>query len=216
VSRRLSFLAALVVAVVAVAPALARDPLDEQRKLTKADNALAAAAVLRGSDLPAGFVRTPSSKDNSDFSCGVKQPDLSAFTVTGESVRDFEDKTRLVGVVAGVQIFKSASDARADFIRGALPTFKKCLERILASQKARVTSSSFSKQSGVGERAVRYSVVGAVKSANGDVLLHADFLVAQQGRAQTFLFTIAPLRSPTGQELLLRLMTIRAQKAPSA
>jgi hypothetical protein len=216
VSRRLSFLAALVVAVVAVAPALARDPLDEQRRITKTDSAFAGRVSLQRSDLPASFVRRSMPNDDSSNTCNGRKPDLSQFTITGESDRAYQDSSRAVTILSSVTVFKSVGDARGDYARSVTPVLAKCMQSLLGSDRLHVTSSTFGPNVGVGEASARYRVVANVSGANGTIPVHIDMLVMRQGRVLGLLATIAPLRSPTGQEILLATMAARAQKAPSA
>ena len=210
--RRLLLLAALAVAAVTVAPASARDPLDEQRKITKADNALASRISLQRGDLPGGFLPTVVHERDSSSSC--KRPDLSSFTITGESQRSFDDKQSLTTVASVVQVFRSAREARADFAASAIPGTKACVESIASGMK--VTRSTFDRTDGIGERSVRYGVIATVATQNGRLPVHIDLLATQQGRVQATLITIAPLRSPKGQATLLKLMAMRASHSPAA
>jgi hypothetical protein len=210
--RRLLLLAALAAAAVSVAPASARDPLDEQRKLTKADNALASQIALQAGDLPSGFLPAAVQTKESALSC--KRPDLSGFTITGESKRSYGDNKRLITVASLVQVFRSVRDARADFVASAIPGTKACVESMATGMK--VTRSTFDRTNGIGERSVRYGVTATVATQNGRIPVHIDLLATQLGRVQATLITIAPLRSPTGQATLLKLMATRASHSPAA
>src|SRR5262249_45147712 len=160
--RRLLLLAALAAAAVSVAPASARDPLDEQRKMTKADNALAGRISLQLGDLPTGFLPTVVQQRDSSANC--KRPDLSSFTITGESQKSYDDKKNLITVASVVQVFRSVREARADFVASAIPGTRACVESIASGMK--VTRSTFDRTSGIGERPVCYCVIATVATQN--------------------------------------------------
>jgi len=210
--RRLLLLAALAAAAFSAASASARDPLDEQRKLTKADNTLASRIALQLGDLPLGFLPSAVQKKGTGADC--RRPDLSAYTITGESQRSYDDKKQLITVASVVQVFRSVREARADFAASAIPGTKACVESMASGMK--VTTSTFNRTSGIGERSVRYGVVATVATQSGRIPVHIDLLATQQGRVQATLITIAALRSPTGQSTLLKLMATRASHKPAA
>jgi hypothetical protein len=206
--RRLSALLALAVAITVAPAASAKDPLDEQQKLTRADNALAAQVVLRPSDLPAGFVRKPVPKDD-DATC-TGEPDLSRFTITGKAERVYGHESGL-SVAATTSVFQTATEARADFAASS-DSVERCLRQTITSEGAKVTTSRYTRNLRIGDRAVHLRV----DAIAGSTPVHIDLYATLAGRVQVVFMTFAPLRAPTGQEVLVRLMTMRAAKTPAA
>lgn len=122
--KRLALLVAVTLSF-GVAGALAAAPVPRQEKLAPipADQKRARAAVIKLSDLPAGW-KADGATTSQTSPPDCPDQDFSAFTVTGLAGALFEKQGALVG--SQVQLLPSAQQARGDFHAALVPDFAKC------------------------------------------------------------------------------------------
>jgi hypothetical protein len=192
------------------APAAAGGPRDEKQRLTKTDMAKARHALLRSTDLPAGWRRGPTPPSGSGAErCAGYNPNFSPFTITGKAGSSFANTFAGAQVTSQVQVFPTTAQARGDFLRGAKPGFLKCLardlRRTLATQGlsgAGVRTRPMAPVAGVGERAMRFRVSVRVAAGGRSLSFRTDFVILQAGRGIAFV-GVAALGKPSLDEVSL-------------
>jgi hypothetical protein len=206
-----------VLLLVLAAPAAAGGPRDEKQRLTKADNAKARRALIRSSDLPAGWTRGPVPADSSSAErCPGYNPDFSPFTITGKAASSFLNAGAGAQLTTQVQVFPTTAQARGDFVRGAQPGFLKCLARDLRRSLraqgltgAGVTTHPMARVPRVGDRALRFRVSVRVSAAGRSLELSSDFVALQSGRGIAFVGVAALGRPPLDEIALARRVAAR-------
>jgi hypothetical protein len=191
--RRRVLTAALVLALVLVSAAVARDPRLEQVRLKPADVALAKRITVRLADLPAGSRKQAYPNSSSEpMRCAEVNPDLSSFTITGKAKSAFT-AGQTTQVLSNVEVYESAGDASADFRLTAKPALAKCLRREMESELAtgglpiRIVSAKVVPAPRVGDRRIAYRVVATATSPGAKANVYADLVAFQRGRSITLL-----------------------------
>ena len=202
--RRVALTAAVLFALVAVAAAAARNPLDEREQLRAADNRAAKATLVRLDDLVGGWKQTAPKPDTSDddFTCpGVSRPNLSRFVITGKAEAEF--KHGYDAIHAETQIMASRAHAVGDFTAGVRAFTARCLRYAFEHQFGKpdpdismaVSRVQVSRAARYGERSIRFQVEATVSGAGATLRWFNDFVVFQKGRALGVVYA-SSLRQP--------------------
>jgi hypothetical protein len=217
--RRAPLLLPLVLAALAL-PASAttaqpqRHPRLEKLALRPADTARARRALVRRSDLGAGWTRLPTnSSESAPPTCPGYKPDFSAFTITGRAESGFQQRAR--SILTHVEVYASRADARGDYGLSTEPPAARCLGLTLRRQlaaasvgfTATVASARRVAAPALGERSAAYRIVVVLSSGAARVRIYIDVLVFLQGRAIGGLFfTSAPQPLPGRTSLARRVV----------
>jgi hypothetical protein len=199
---------ALATFAVGIAPAgAARSPRLETLAYRAPDTKLAQGAVIRRSDLAAGWTGGPiDSRDDDPPDCPWQ--DYSDFTITGEAGSRF---TQGVATVATqVEVFRTKAQARGDFRVGTRSGTAGCEGRVLAKSIGHGTTLVSAKvvaPPSVGERATALRFV----FKNGATRIYLDAVAFVRGRAVAVVSTFNTGRALGDVDVLARLMDVRLQ-----
>ena len=194
----------------------AENPRREQERLTRTDNALARSAVLRGTDLPAGWkpFRTNIGQRN-DTVCRAFDPDVSAFTITGKAEAGFANE-RGESVISVVEVFESRADAVGDFRAAARPAVVRCLREAIeddarngSGPKVRVLSARMAGAPRVGERAAAWRLVARIDAEGVSARMYIDLLAFGRGRSLAALMFTGVQQPLAAQAALARHLAAR-------
>jgi hypothetical protein len=191
-------LAAVLAAPVVAAVAAAADPTDPNVKLSEADQRVAAASVLRFSDLGAAWSGGPTKHQNLKIPVGpANQPNNSDLVITGHAESLLALESQGLQVDSDVLVLKSAAQAKKLLGRMMKPTLGQCLAYDL--QKSGVLGTSYTlgviKQlpaPKVGDNATIVRIPVTVKSGGHKVAVFADYIFVTRGRTQFFVNLITP------------------------
>jgi hypothetical protein len=213
--RRLSvFATALAVALASVAAVHAAwSPRDPRERLTPADQRLAYAAVLRRSDLVAAWRKVPDPYTGKRTnSCGGFNPDLTAFTVSGQADSYF---TNGMGgaIMSAVDVFATRRDARSVFRTTAKPALMRCFtEGSNDSSDSRITSTRVASERVPGaERATGYRLQGWMQGRAGRLTMHMHAVLFLKGRSIGVLF-VSTAGAPLSDRLELAGLVARRMR----
>jgi hypothetical protein len=205
--RRLVLIPLLLVSLLVVATAGARDPRLEQVRLNAADNALAKRIALTPRDVGVGWRRASLPDSDEQLQCPGFNPNLSRFTITGKATRAYSQPTG-ASIVSAVEVYKSRADAAGDFRAAATPAVARCLKIALEREfgagavPVRVRSAKVVPAPRLGERRIAYRVIAALTVAGNPLNVYFDVLVVQKGRSIVALFFTSPLRPLARQSRL--------------
>jgi hypothetical protein len=193
--RRLTVVAASMLALAIAATAAARDPRAEKERLKSTDMHAARAALVRLTDLQSGFQQTKTPPSNSPLSCPGWKPDFSHYTITGKAEADYQHPAGAF-VMSEAEVYATHADATGDFHTGARPQFAKCLQYALQQQATSgvvitVQSSKMVAAPHVGERAARFKAVATFRTAANTLDVYMDIVAFQQGRLLGAVMTMA-------------------------
>ena len=216
-----SLLLASVVGVIAAAAADARDPWDPVTKIRRGDQAKAVAVVLTQADLGAawtGGLRKPTSLKAP--TCPAQRPNDGDLTLTAHAESVFNNGNGGIQVNSDVEVFATAKQAKARFVRFMQPKLATCLKYDLSKSVGgsgltflKVTRLDFPK---LAERTAAFRVPIAVKSGSGTVTVDADFLFLGSGRSQIYVAVIAPsVQEPQLRGFELQLAKLLVKRAPA-
>jgi hypothetical protein len=204
---------------VVVAAAAGRDPRLEKLRLAPADGRLARAAVVRRSDLPAGWAqaRPTSTSDQQAPVCPGYRPNFSKFTLTGQADSRFSAQGGASSLNARVEVYKTKAQARGDFALSTRPPVARCLSVVLQRETAKAASSvtfvpvSSRRVQGprLGERSVLYRVVGDLSGGGARVRIYVDAYVVLRGRSIGTVFFTGVLKRVAGQQTVATRMARR-------
>jgi hypothetical protein len=197
VSRSVVLAAALAVLIVA-AVAAAADSTDPKVKLSKADQRVAAASVLRFSDLGAAWSGGPTKPQNLKIPvCPANQPNNSDLLITGHAESLLRLESEGLQVDSDVLVLKTARQADRLLSRMMKPTLGQCLAYDL--QKSGVLGASYAlgaieqlRAPKVAGNATILRVPVTVKSGGSKVAVYADYIFVTRDRTQFFVNLIAP------------------------
>ncbi len=184
------------VAVLVVTASAAADANDPKTKIAKADQAHAAAATLRFSDLgPAwsGGAETPNSLKIP--LCPANPPNYSALTITGHAESGLSLATEGVDVDTDVEVFKSKAQVAALVSKMLGPALGSCLRYDLVNsigKAAAVGAMTKEPVAKVGDSASLYRLSLSLKSGGKTVHVLSDYLFLSSGRTQFFVNVVAP------------------------
>ena len=215
--RLIVYAAAAALSLGAFNATAAENPRREQERLTRTDNALARSAVLRGTDLPAGWkpFRTNIGQRN-DTVCRAFDPDVSAFTITGKAEAGFANE-RGESVISVVEVFESRADAVGDFRAAARPAVVRCLREAIADDarngssglKVRVLSARMTGAPRVGERAAAWRLLARIDAEGVSARMYIDLLAFGRGRSLAALMFTGVQQPLAGQAALARHLAAR-------
>jgi hypothetical protein len=212
----LLLLAGTLVAGAAAAPG---DP--ERRQIRAADQARARQAILRLSDLPAGFRSFPHrNSQEGPPTCGRFRPDMSDLTITGEAGSPAFVRADGTSIFSASEFYKTAGQARASWSRvtkrEALPCFAQRLERDSASSATRFDIRSYAqlRAPDLGDRSAKFRFTGIIESQAVRVRIWIDLLGVGRGRADASLVFIT-FRQPPSAALERSLIAKLAQRLGS-
>jgi hypothetical protein len=195
VSGRRALLAA-VVAGLAVTAIAAADVNDPKTRITKADQAHAAAAVLRLSDLGAAWTGGPEKPNSVKIPvCPSNQPHYNDLTITGHAESGFALDTQGVDIDTDVEVFKSKAQVSKLISRVITPALGGCLRYDLVNSIGRsATVGLMTKQPvpAVGDRVGLFRLSLSLKSGGKTVKVLSDYLFLSNGRIQFFVNIVAP------------------------
>jgi hypothetical protein len=190
--------AAVLAGVVATAAAGARDPWDPHTKIRAADQAKAKATLLTRADLGAGWnggARQPTSFKAP--TCPAQRPNDGDLTITGHAESLFSNGNGGIQIDSDVEIFPTAAQAKARFVRFLQSKLFTCLKYDLAKSLGGGAGMTFLKPTRldfpkIAERTGAFRVPIAVKSGSQTVTVDADFIYLGVGRSQIYVNVIAP------------------------
>jgi hypothetical protein len=179
---------AVVLVFLALAASASAGPRDEKKRLTKADMALARHALVRRSDLAAGWTAVNVPLDSSGPRCRAYNPDFSRFTITGKAGSGFMHGAGSA-IASGVEVYPSSAQASGDWAEGARPAFLSCFASKLARQFAKsgvavsVASKRASRSPRLGVRSMSWHIVFRLSIQGQSVPYYVDLYGFQVGRA---------------------------------
>jgi hypothetical protein len=205
--RRLVLIPLLLLSLLVVATAAARDPRLEQVRLNAKDNALAKRIALTPRDVGVGWRNTTVPGSDDQLNCPGWNPNLSRFTITGKATRAYTQPTG-ASIVSAVEVFESKADAAGDFKAAATPAVARCLKLALEREFAngavpvRVRSAKVVRAPRVGDRRIAYRVIASLDAGGTLLNVYFDVIVVQKGRSIVALFFTAPMKPLARQSRL--------------
>jgi hypothetical protein len=205
--RRLFLIPLVLLSLLVVATAAARDPRLEQVRLNAADNALAKRIALTPRDVGVGWRSTTVPDSDDQLNCPGWSPNLSRFTITGKSTRVYTQPTG-ASIVSAVEVYESKADASGDFKAAATPAVARCLKLALEREFAnsavpvRVRSAKVVPAPRVGDRRIAYRVIASLNAGGTLLNVYFDVIVVQKGRSIVALFFTAPMKPLARQSRL--------------
>jgi hypothetical protein len=188
-----SLVAAAVLAGVLAGVAAGRDPWDPRTKIRTADQAKAVKTVLTQADLGAGWKggsQTPSSLKAP--TCPAMRPNDGDLTLTGHAESVFTNGNGGIQVDSDVEVFQTATQAKARFDRFLQPKLATCLRYDLSKSfgGAKVTMLNVKrlKFAKVADRVAVFRLPVVYKG----VTIDSDYLYLGKGRSQIYVNIIAP------------------------
>ena len=176
--------------------AAARDPWDPHTRIRAADQAKAAATVLRRDDLGAGWTggaRTPTSLKAP--TCPAQRPNDGDLTLTGHAESIFSNGNGGVQVDSDVEVFPNSKQARARFVRFLQPKLATCLrydlQKSFGGAKVTILKLQRLKLAKVADRVAAFRLPLVYQG----VAVDSDFLLLGRGRSQLYVIVIAPSSS---------------------
>src|SRR5262245_51460738 len=217
--RSLAGAALLAAFVTAVADA--RDPWDPRTGIRQADQRKAAAAVLTQADLGGGWnggARKPTSFKAP--TCPAQRPNDGDLTLTGHAESLFSNGNGGIQIDTDVEVFPTAKQAKARFVRFMQPKLFSCLKYDLAKSiggsGATILKPVHLDLPKVAERVAAFRVPVAVKSGSQTVTVDADFLYLGAGRSLIYVNIVAPsVQEAQLQEFERRLAKLLVRRAPA-
>jgi len=199
----------------------ARDPWDPRTKIRQADQRKAAATVLTQADLGGGW--TGGARKPTSFkapTCPAQRPNDGDLTLTGHAESLFSNGNGGIQIDTDVEVFPTAEQAKARFVRFMRPKLLFCLKYDLAKSigASRVTILKPARLDfpRVAERIAAFRVPVAVKAGSQTVTVDADFLYLGAGRSQIYASIVAPsVQEAQLQEFEHRLAKVLVRRAPA-
>jgi hypothetical protein len=189
-----SLVAAALASLVCAAAALADAP---SVKITNADQAKAVAALLKTSDLGAGWAGGAiATSPLTPANCPGFDPKESDLTVTGHADARFTFAAGGVELDQDVQVLATPADVGTDFRRTITPQLGKCLAYQLAhlSKVAGATVKRIPFPP-TGTVSAVYRALVAVRSGSSHGTLLSDYVFFGEGRVEYEFTIIAPLEA---------------------
>ena len=159
-------------------------------KISTADQEVAAASVLRFTDLGAAWSGGPRSRRPQDPGVPSNQPNNTDLTITGHAESLLQLESQGLQVDTDVLVFKNAAQAKKLVERMLKPTLGECLVYDLEKSggSARATRSALQQLPApkVADNATIFRVPVNVKSGGQKVAVFSDYIFVSQGRTQFF------------------------------
>jgi hypothetical protein len=212
--------ACILAAGLTAAAAQARDPWDPHTKIRATDQADAKATLLTRDDLGSGWsggARAPTSFKAP--TCPAQRPNDGDLTITGHAESLFSNGNGGIQIDADIEVFPTAAQAKARFVRFLQPKLFTCLEYDLAKSLGGGVGMTFLKPTRLdfpklAERTGAFRVPIAVKSGSQTVTVDADFIYLGVGRSLIYVNIIAPsvqeAQLPGFERRLAKLLVKRA------
>jgi hypothetical protein len=129
--------------------------------------------------------------------CPAQRPNDGDLTITGHAESIFSNGNGGIQIDTDVEVFATAAQAKARFVRFMQPKLLTCLKYDIAKSLGGATGMTFLKPTRldfpkIAERTGAFRVPIAVKSGSQTVTVDADFLFLGVGRAQIYVGVIAP------------------------
>jgi hypothetical protein len=197
--RRALLVAVCALVGVPAAPAAVGDPLDPKVAITKADQALARAALLRKSDLGQGWTDRSTAQPSSlkQPICPQLRPNYSKLTLTGHAESVFDNGNGGFQVISDVEVWKTVKQAEQHM--GALlkPALPKCiryslLKSVGGTQGVTLLPTKARKLGKFAEVSVSYRVPVAIKSGGQTFVVNSDYVFLRKGRTEIYINVTAP------------------------
>jgi hypothetical protein len=207
----------LIAAVVVLATAGAAQA--NQIRLSRADQAVARAAVVRKADLgPSGWTGGTKKPDLSSGSgCVGYHPKDSDLVTTGAAESSFTSGALTFD--SEVTLLKTATMVGADWRRSVRPAALGCLKDLFTRElgaKAKIVSATRTGVSPIARYTANFRVIFDVTSGAQTVRIFVDVLLVGKARAELTLTTIAPYVAHVPvQAAELRLARLVAARLPS-
>jgi hypothetical protein len=216
-----SLAGAALVAAFVPAVADARDPWDPRTKIRQDDQRHAAAIVLTQADLGAGWsggARKPTSLKAP--TCPAQRPDDGDLTLTGHAESVFSNGNGGIQIDTDVEVFPTAKQAKARFVRFMQPKLYSCLKYDLAKSiggsRATILKPARLDLPKVAEQFAAFRVPVAVKAGSQTVTVDADFLYLGAGRSLIYVNIVAPsVQEAQLPEFEHRLAKLLVRRAPA-
>jgi hypothetical protein len=212
--RRVVLIPLVLLSLLVVATAAARDPRLEQVRLNPADNALAKRIALTPRDVGVGWRSTTVPDSDDQLNCPGWSPNLSRFTITGKATRAYSQPTG-ASIVSAVEVYESKADAAGDFKAAATPAVARCLKLALEREfgngavPVRVRSAKVVPAPRVGDRRIAYRVIASLNAGGVVLNVYFDVIVVQKGRSIVALFFTAPMKPLARQSRLAAMVASR-------
>jgi hypothetical protein len=197
--RRLLLVVVASLAGASAAIAAVGDPLDPKVAITKADQALARAALLRQSDLGPGWTNRSTAQPSSLKApiCPQIRPDYSKLTLTGHAESVFDNGNGGFQVISDVEVWKTVKQAEQHM--GALlkPALPRCiryslLKSVGGTQGVTLLPTKARKLGKFAEVSVSYRVPVAIESGGQTFVVNSDYVFLRKGRTEVYINVTAP------------------------
>jgi hypothetical protein len=196
--KRATRASACLLALLATTVAAAADSSDPRVRITRADQTLAAASVLRFSDLGPAWSGGPTKPRSIKIPlCPANQPDDSDLVVTGHAESVLALPSQGLQVDSDALVLKSAAQAERLVARMMRPALPSCLQYDLLRSGVVGTDTKVGRVrklpiAAAGDHVALYRIGLSVKSGGKFVDVDSDFLFLTNGRMQFFVNLIAP------------------------
>jgi hypothetical protein len=188
---RVAVLAGALALVLSAVAGAAVDPKAPLQRHTTADTKRANAIVLRRTDLAAGWKLDPPAKDGPPCTAG---PDESGFVQTAKVDPSFTWKDGVTNVGSEVDIFRTAEEARRDWIASTPSLLETCLLQSAQAGAGKkvgvrlVSSRTLAPPKG-GQRSLHYRFVFAFRATQAANLV-IDVVALERGRVTVVLHSL--------------------------
>lgn len=211
---------ALAAGAVLTGTAMAAAGAPERRAITPADQAWAKRINLSLPDVPSDFVQGPVQASGAGaLTCASFAPDLSAFTITGQSSSHSFSRPDGTSLFSRAEVFRTSTDERGDWQRSArreaLPCLAHMLERLSRNGvRLKVTSSALRPPPRLGDRSISFRIAATISANGSSVKTWFDILAVSRGRADATLAVVSFWAPPESwlEQSLLRKLAARLSK----
>jgi hypothetical protein len=200
--RRLAVVIAL--AAVTAGTALAAPGSPERHAYTAADQAWAKRINLSPRDVPGFKPGAPNAQQGpSRLTCSSFAPDLSKYTITGQSVsRSFTRPGDATSLFSAAEVFRSVADERGDWAKSATKQALPCVAHMLehlSTPGVRIAVHSTAMRSAphLGDHAISFRIVASLSANGASVKTWFDMLGVSRGRADATLGLFSFRRAPS-------------------
>ena len=195
---RRALAASAALALLAAGVALGADPLDPKTKIVASDQAAAAAALLRQSDLGAGWAGGPTTPTSLKAPrCPSQSPNFHDLTLTGHAEALYHLDSAGWQIDSDVTVLKTAKQVAAQYKRLLQPALAACVKYDVL----KTTGTDPNVKLGITKRidfprlapvAVLYRTTIGYKVGKQLLTIYSDTLLLSKGRTQLWLNFVAP------------------------
>jgi hypothetical protein len=171
---------------------------------------LAKSAVLRGTDLGAGWATHAMQPDDSSAPDCAGQ-DYSRFTITGQA--QTQSTKSGASVTSRVEVYESRADALGDFAVDARPRTASCEGAALARRlSAKLLSARQLRTPKIGRRSTAFRIVLGLTRSGRLHRVYVDVVGFVRDRSVASVIVWAPGLAPKGDALLAQTIDSRLQR----